>query len=625
MERHASDATSGQGDQLSRRLVLAAAGGGLLAGCLNTGGEDTPVPDTELSSPTPTPTPTGTPESEWPELTGTEGGETDVDVTEHGATPDDDSDDTMGIRGAFQAAAKQGATVTFPSGTYNIQSRIPQRRQFGVPFDAPIFSLAEYEGLTIEGPDATLSASGRMAEGEQTFAGTFTFTELRDLTIRGLTIQWNRSLPHTGGVVRATTEDHFDLEVADPYTAREGLYPVSLIGYDLENERIDHPLYLQRDLGEQCTPQSDSVLRVPKTDAHADIFEEGQGVLVRHAGSAGFAIRGSAYGLTVEDVTVHSNPGFACGIGGSDFTWENVQVVPRGNLWNSATRDCFHFGGVSGEVVMRDCKGIKAGDDVLNIKTIRRDGVTVVDETTLQLPGQVGPHWFNEGDELEIGAPPNRFVPDTTATIASIDGPRTGYRLTLEEPLPQTVRNADEVNVNNSGNAPDSVLLENFEGAKIRGRGFRLGVDNVEIVDCDLHDIVYEAVLPWHNPIEGEPPENFTVRDTRFHDVQYGADERFETVDMRWRTAAIATRLHQVTGAKPADHFRTHTYENNTFEAFTQGVPAFNLNWISDVTIEGNDFSGVAAPHPVYVGPGANCESISVDGQSGCQFTSEYW
>jgi polygalacturonase len=132
-------------NRLSRRVVLATTGATVSgAGCLSGGEEPTATPQPDVASPTPSPTDSNTYTGEWPTITGTEGGPTEIDVTDYGATPDDETDDTMAIRAAFEAAGKEGATVTFPAGTYRAQSKhsIPGRAQFGVPFDANVFTLA---------------------------------------------------------------------------------------------------------------------------------------------------------------------------------------------------------------------------------------------------------------------------------------------------------------------------------------------------------------------------------------------------------------------------------------------------------------------------------------------------
>jgi hypothetical protein len=169
------------------------------------------------------------------------------------------------------------------------------------------------------------------------------------------------------------------------------------------------------------------------------------------------------------------------------------------------------------------------------------------------------------------------------------------------------------------------VLLENFECSKMRGHGFRLGVDHVTVENCNFHEIVLEAFVPWNNPIEGSPPEDLTVRNCRIKDVYYWAENRFPDPDERTRVGGIRIRPKRIDHELPEDYYRDHTYENNTFEDMTPGVPAFHLNWISDVTITDNDFGGVDARHPVWVGPKADCDSIRVDGRSGCRYTDDRW
>ncbi|WP_424005019.1 right-handed parallel beta-helix repeat-containing protein (plasmid) [Haloarcula salina] len=107
-----------------------------------------------------------------------------VYVTDHGATPDDGTDDTAAIRAAADAAAPAG-TVFFPAGTYDVgaNSRLP----LDFPEDG------RWDDLTWKGEDYATTTI-RLAGGQTKFHSLWNVTPstpISNVTIEQLTINGN--------------------------------------------------------------------------------------------------------------------------------------------------------------------------------------------------------------------------------------------------------------------------------------------------------------------------------------------------------------------------------------------------------------------------------------------------
>jgi hypothetical protein len=615
----------------SRRTLLTATGSGLIAGCLGQDGAETPAPQTDDSTETATParTPTPTDGDAPAAISGTEGGEREVSVADFGAEPDVEEDQTEAIRDAFRAAATEGATVTFPAGTYHLDTNGPLNHYNGdIPLDTYFLRLRGYEGLTVEGNGATLSLAGRVVDGTRHFARTLGIGPLTDATVRNLTVDWDRDIPHTGGTVIEDTPDYFDMEVGDPYTPREGLFAVSYIPYDPERNRVSGGLRLQHRQGARCEKRSDSVLRVQKTEQYSDReLDVGQSVMVRHGSAGGVALNANECdNLLVQNVEILSTPGMGVVVhGGTGVTLENVSVRPPENRWNSATRDGFHISSVRGELILRNVTASHTGDDAFNLKSDRRPVTTVVDRSTIEI-SYLAITWgdslyppYRVGDELELGASPEPVVPDITRTIDRLETSaeptddlavvRLTNRIGLDEPLSESVANAETISVLDTSATPDRVLLADSVAKKLRG-GCRFQLDHTEIRDCVFNQTNGNPMLLMVMTVEGEPANDLTVRGNRFIDTAYRGGGG----------GMITTFLNMQSETPPNDLWANHTYEDNVFENISRpDFPAINLNDTSDVTIDNNDFSGLPDDvDPINYGDNVDCESISVNGKPGC-------
>jgi hypothetical protein len=611
---------------VTRRALLAASGGGLLAGCLGGGDDSGATESTATASEQPatssvTPSPTPAERDEF--IRGTEGGSTAVNVTDHGATPDDETDDTKAIRDAFRAAASSGATVTFDPGVYRLQSDRFTGRRTPIPIDAPILPLAGYEDLTVEGDGATLSLAGRLVDGERHFGDTLTFYQCSNLTLRGLTLDWDRDHPHSAGTVVANTPEHFDLELNAPYRAREGLHAPWFLEYNTNLERFEANLNTQNRWEDSVvTVQSDRVIRVPKHPDNSDGLSEGMDAVVTHTNAAptGLRVMGSD-GVRVDGLTIHAMPGFA--VRASDVTdlhVSNSSIVPRDvdGVWMASNRDGFHISDIRGEELRFEGIEVKnIADDAFNLKVDRGepsipDAKTVVYSIPLRNWWLTSP--WREGDTMELGVPPNPATPDYTRTVANVEKTWNGddgrVKLTLESALPQTVLGAETVSVIDASATPDAVTVRDARVKGIRG-GNRFALDNTTVENCEFIDNSVNAIMVYLTRPEGEPIDGFTFRNNTLRRCTFNTNAG---------GGVITTWAYAYSGQNPVGFFKNHTYEGNSVQQIREGFPAIALSEIETVTVRNNDFSGITGTKPVSLGGNVDCGSITIDGTSGCDY-----
>jgi hypothetical protein len=107
------------------------------------------------------------------------GAQAALDVTRFGAVPNDGKDDTAAFLAAFSAAQTNSVKrIEIPEGRYNL-------RADGNPINPNmLFSVTHTDGLTIRGKGAELMMTGN--------AGIFSFADCQNVTVEGLTFDWER-------------------------------------------------------------------------------------------------------------------------------------------------------------------------------------------------------------------------------------------------------------------------------------------------------------------------------------------------------------------------------------------------------------------------------------------------
>jgi len=391
-----------------------------------------------------------------------------LDVTQFGAVADDGKDDTEAFRAAFRAVQTNGTKlIEVPKGRYNLcADGNPNRR------DA-LFPVTRTDGLTIRGHGAELMMSGT--------SGIFTFTECQNITIEGLTVDWERP-PFSQGTVIAIAPGHFDVQIESGFPVQGGEPVAAIMGYDPVTRLPDGANLDVGEVVERTELMSPQVLRIHLKQSIP--VSVGALLVLRHqvygCGPLINLIR--CADVRVSNVTVYTAPSMALvGYVSTNISLKKFNILLRpgyGRLM-STTADATHFSGCKGTVSLQDCVFEGMRDDGVNINSGRY--LTVLqqlnDYTVLCQRNDLP----DAGDFMEMSHP-DTLLPFSTGGVksASIEsGTNNQSRVTFETPLPDELRAGD--------------LLANARRvAKLRMRHCTVRANRARGVLCQTRDAVIE-------------------------------------------------------------------------------------------------------------------------------------
>lgn len=494
-----------------------------------------------------------------------------LDVTRFGAVPNDGKDDTA----AFLAAVRSLKTsadkrLVIPKGRYNL-------RADGNPAHPDtLFALSEMDGLVIDGQGAELMMTGT--------AGIFSFTNCKNVTVRGLTVDWERP-PFSEGTVIAATPKSFDVKVLDAYPVKGGEPVGAFMTYHRDTRLPDGgdlDVYNSVESTELVAPQ---VLRVHLTrDIQVPV---GKLLVLRHEvyGHNAFSFYRCA-NVKASDITVYTCPGMALiGIVCTDVSLQRVNVLNRpgsGRLM-SATADATHFGGCKGTVTYEDCTFEGMGDDGANVKSglylivrKRLDDHTVLGQHNLKMVDLP-----DSGDALEMSHVDTLLAYATGKVRSARLEPGEGnvHRIEFEEPLPPDLREGDVLG--NASRVP-KLRMRRCEVRGNRARGVLCQTRDAVIEDCTFRNcsgagvLVLTEVVYFHESIG---TRNVTVRSNRFLNCNFGA------ASAEGALCAIAYLKDMAYPKTPGVH-RDVTFESNHF-ANTPESAIFAVA-VDGLTVRGN-------------------------------------
>jgi hypothetical protein len=584
-----------------RRHLLALAGGtALVGGCLGEG--DTPAPEATPDTPTDSPsemdgTATSASDGEWTPIAErdveTESPGATIQVSDYGAESDTGEDVTDGVLDAVAAASKEGATVVFEEGEYLLGAG---RDGTSVRETPPLFDLEGYTDLTFEGNGAVLKPVN--------WGITFRPIQCANLTVRDLTVDWERDLPMSEGHVVAETADYVDMELRADFAPREGLPVNSYYFWDEQGGEVQNPLYHP---GTETTVPEDGILRCPKGDdtpAELTVEDEpvaqGDALIIRHASYGGTGMRSyECEGITFQNVMFHSNPGMGCYLKHTaDVTAEGLGFERTDDHWFGLAADGFHLKNAYGDYELRDISVKSSGDDWLALPIFRHDiesidGAAVETTSGLMVKNDLLYHGFREGDTVAIATSPNLLEPAFTATVAdsghTIEDDRGhaavgGITVELDEAPPDGITDADTVQLYHQEHLPDSLLVDNATIGPVRG-GTRLRSPNLTIQNSTLERA---GSLWFHAQPRGAVPSNGTIR----------------TTEVRPTTRILVGAGENM------------TLENNTLVGSTESHPAIEVT-TNGVSIANNTFENVAAADRYGI-RAPDCSTVTIDGEDAC-------
>jgi hypothetical protein len=494
-----------------------------------------------------------------------------VDVTQHGAIPNDGKDDTEAFLAAFSAAqTNSDKLIVIPAGRYDL-------RADGNPGDrGALFSLAHVEGLTVQGEKAEFMMKG--------YGTLFAFNQCKNITVKGLTVDWDRPAFSQGTVI-AATPNSFDVQVETNFPVQGGEPVGAFMSYDPATRLpagggLD--VYGGVERTELIRPQ---VLRV-HLGRHIPV-PVGTLLVLRHSvyGAALLVFHRCA-DVQVSDVTVFTGPGMGLvGSVSTNITLKNFNILrrPDSGRMMSTSADATHFGGCKGTIALEDCTFEGMGDDGVNVKsglylTVRQrlDDRTVLCQHNLKMVDLP-----DAGDVLELSHT-DTLIPFASCRVRSANlepGKEHMHRVTFEEALPTDLRIGDVLG--NATRAPKFRMLR----CTVRGnraRGVLCQTRDALIEDCTFRNCTSAGVLVLTEVkyfYESIGTRNVTVRNSLFENCNQGAASAGGAL------AALAWLKDSAYPPKPGVH-RDVCFEGNRIIG-TSGTAIFAVG-VDGLTIRSN-------------------------------------
>lgn len=459
-----------------------------------------------------------------------------VSVLEFGAKPDDGKDDTRALRKAAEYCRHHpGTTLTVPPGTYRLRDAAAEQLEqqvlsgkMGGDPEKVIFTpyYPYVRGLDFNGSDSvTIEATGAilMCEG---WMEPLSITDCRNLTVRGLTIDYKRK-PFSQGIVQEIKDNSFVVQFDErriitddiPIT-RMTLWDSSISGFYAE------PFYFpkRRLLGNN---------RV-EFEGHLPQRLRGAYIAALHSFHFRPAIFiGNSTSTTLDGVTIHSQPGMGIvGFDSTDITIHRLSVSPAEGFMFSTNTDATHFASCRGHISFDECSFRGQGDDATNVHGYYHNIASVEDGTvTLQLRSPTFTHAQTAdiprvGDSLELVRIAT-LVPEKTLRVTYVEhAPKAkDVKVRLDGELPE---NFGEYYLLNASKLPRLSFCRNSVWGQM-ARGVLVKTRGVEIKGnifrgCTGTAVHVGAESGWK---EGSHAKDVTIADNVMVNCGLGAGTQF--------------------------------------------------------------------------------------------------
>jgi hypothetical protein len=502
-----------------------------------------------------------------------------IDVSTTGATPSDGQDDTLGVLAAFEKCrAEKAAGIAFPKGRYEFH----EGANPASPNQA--FSLQELSGAMIDGQGSEFIFSGNV--------GCFSFNKCEKITMKNIVVDWDRP-PFSVGTIVAADKTSFDVEIFPEFPVKGGEMVAAFMDYEpdtflprehgLDVYRTENPMKT-----ELIAPQK---LRVLQQDESFRAVV-GKLAVLRHSVYDHCAFSATrSRDVVYENVVVYTCPGMAfvssdC----ENVTLERCVVQPRPGERRviSATADGSHFGGCTGDIIVRNCLFDGQGDDAINMKSGLFVNITqIVDSKTVVAKHNLGYLCVPDpGDKMEL-TPQETMLAYATVKVQAASPEPDGYscRITLEEPLPEGVKLGDMLG--NVTKLPKA-RISNCVFQRNRARGMLIQIRDAVVENCVFKDITSAGVLIVAEAVyfyESIPARNVVVRNNVFEHCNYGAAMARGVISMEALTPGWKD-------APSPGVFKNIDIENN--KVLRTDNTGFFISAADGVYLAGNSFEGVS-------------------------------
>jgi len=452
--------------------------------------------------------------------------QTVIDVTTHGAVPDDGGLDTVAIAaaiGALNASTQANPVLYFPSGTYNVENSSL----------SPLPPITK-SGCQVRAGGVTLRWDGydRTADPSVDIVPLLRFDGALGVTVTGLSIDMSTPAFVQGVVAQAVAGQYLDIEIREDamrmtpservvswWKVRSETCPdLTAVMWD---EHLNGGSQAGVTILQSPSAQDPSqVVRITPTGASNQAISRlavGDTVVVRHRAYTGDALRfDDCSGVVLRDVEVRACAGtglyFNRCLGTIDL--ERVAIAPRKGWLLSSMSDGIKIAEFRGaSVSLRDCSLINTGDDGMNVhgKWAQIQSVgNGVSLDVLRYNSFFGAR-FLAGDRVEVRTPQllkhgsGAFATLGTSTANWQAGVLEGYTIDIASLSSVTPDFATSMLLPTVAVAPGPVFnrsclpeLLHVQSTRFRGnrgRGLVTRAPNSEVVGCDFRGMTGPGLL----------------------------------------------------------------------------------------------------------------------------------
>ena len=383
-------------------------------------------------------------------------------VSDYGAYPNDNLDDTNGIQLAINAAIKYGlgTEIDFGQGIYTISTTI---------------TILNATDLTIKGQGIDQTFLIGQMQGS-----IFNVGFCQGLKLTSFSIDYD-PLPFTAGYVVDINDKYLDIQVVPPHQTDVNRQVQAILRYDPIQMRPafgpnTYEIYQQPPPDANTTIVSPGILRLPLSQPTQ--FGKGDPVVARYLMTQHAISAYNSIDLMIQSITVYASwsMGFVT-VSIKRLNIINFNVLPRNGRWMSANQDCMHFIDTREYVSILDSKCQGMGDDGLNVCARFFLVSQVIDSSTIIMEAfKGGPLDVGIGTNLEMTSHEQPFTVHENGIISSLTFISDNSRkVTFTSPV--------NVSLNDWVCVADTPLLtiRNFTVSHNRARGALLETRNIDI------------------------------------------------------------------------------------------------------------------------------------------------